>query len=388
MSQQLKRTWAEINLDNLEHNYRLIRSILSPNVKMMAIVKADAYGHGSAQVAAMLDRLGAEWFGVSNINEAIILRKAGVGKNILILGYTPVECARQLFEFGLTQTILDFEYGERLAAAAAAAGVVVDAHIKLDTGMSRIGLQVGTSADLMTDIARLYYLPSLRITGVFTHFAAADEVNAMGNEYTTGQHRRFMNVVDELRASAFTLDAHCCNSAATIIYPQFHHDMVRPGIILYGLSPNGRPIKNFPLKPVMTLKSVVAMVKNIRTGDKVSYGCTYEAQYDMRVATVPVGYADGYPRSMGNKGFAYVGGRAVPVIGRVCMDQMMLDVTGLDVHEGDIVSLFGAGCPISADDLAQVDHTINYEILCGISRRVQRVYIRNGCVCEVVDYTM
>lgn len=388
MSQQLKRTWAEIDLDNLEHNYRLIRSILSPGVKMMAIVKADAYGHGAAQVAPALDRLGAEWFGVSNLHEAIALRRAGVAKNILILGYTPVECARQIFEFGFTQTVLDYEYGERLAAAAAAAGVTVDAHLKLDTGMSRIGLRVGAANDLMTEIARLYYLPSLRVTGVFTHFAAADEVNEMGRAFTSGQYRRFMNVIDELRASAYTLDVHCCNSAATILYPQYHHDMVRPGIILYGMSPNGRPIRNFPLRPVMTLKTVVAMVKSIRAGDKVSYGCTYEAPSSMRVATVPVGYADGYPRSMGNQGVAFVNGSTVPVIGRVCMDQMMLDVTNADVKEGDVVTLFGDHCPISADDVAQIDRTINYEILCGVSRRVQRVYIRNRRICEVIDYTL
>ena len=388
MSQQLKRTWAEINLDNLEHNYRLIRSILTPGTKCMAIVKADAYGHGSVQVGRTLDRLGAEWFGVSNINEAITLRKAGVSGSILILGYTPVECARQLYDFGITQTILDYEYGERLAAAAAAAGVVLDCHIKLDTGMSRIGMQVGTARDLMTDIARLYYLPSLRICGIFTHFAAADEVNAMGNEYTLGQHRRFMNVVDELRASAYTLDVHCCNSAATILYPQFHHDMVRPGIILYGLSPNGKPIRNFPLKPVMTLKTVVSLVKSIRAGDKVSYGCTYEAPSDMRVATVPIGYADGFPRSLSSRGFAWLNGAMVPIIGRICMDQMMLDVTAVDAAVGDVVTLFGENCPLSADTVAETAGTINYEILCGVSRRVQRVYIRGGRVSEVVDYTM
>ena len=385
---QLKRTWAEINLDNLEHNYRLIRGLLAPTPKFMAIVKADAYGHGAAPVAQTLERCGADWFGVSNINEAIALRKAGITRNILILGHTPVENVRQLFEFNITQTLLDCEYGERLAQAAAKAGITVEAHIKLDTGMNRIGFRVCGENDLMTEISRLYYLPSLRITGIFTHFAAADELSEEGREYTRAQHRRFMTVCNELRDNAYSLMAHCCNSAATLLYPEYHHDMVRPGIILYGQSPNGRPIRNFPLRPVMTLKTVVSMVKEIREGDKVSYGCTFEAKKRTRVATVPIGYADGYPRALSGRGQAYVNGKVVPVIGRVCMDQMMLDVTGVEVHEGDVVTLFEGGSPISVDALAATARTINYELLCGISRRVQRVYIRHGAVSEVVDYTM
>ncbi|MEG2259685.1 MAG: alanine racemase, partial [Oscillospiraceae bacterium] len=349
---QLKRTWAEINLDNLEYNYKLIRALLSPGTKFMAVVKADAYGHGSAPIAQTLERCGADWFGVSNINEAIALRKAGITKKILILGHTPVENVRQLFDFDITQTLLDFDYGQRLAQAAEQAGVVVDAHIKLDTGMTRIGFQVGTAEDIITDIARLYYLPSLKITGIFTHFAAADEPGSIGREFTKAQHRRFMSVCDELRENAYNLDIHCCNSAATLIYPEYHHDMVRPGIILYGQSPNGRPIKNFPIRPVMTLKTVVSLVKTVREGEKISYGCTYETKGEMRVATVPVGYADGYPRALSNRGKASVNGKLVPIVGRVCMDQMMLDVSGVDVSEGDTVTLFEGESSIGVDDIA------------------------------------
>ncbi len=385
---QLKRTWAEINLDNLEHNYKLIRSLLAPTTRFMAVVKADAYGHGSIPIAQTLERCGADWFGVSNINEAIALRRAGISKSILILGHTPVEYVRQLFDFDIAQTLLDYDYGMRLAAAAEQAGVTVDAHIKLDTGMSRVGFQVGAQNDLMTEIARLYYLPSLRISGIFTHFASADEVDEAGRAFTKAQHRKFMTVCDELKDNAYNLQMHCCNSAATLLYPEYHHDMVRPGIILYGQSPNGRPVRNFPLKPVMTLKTAVTLVKTIRAGDKVSYGCTYEAPRDMRVATVPVGYADGYPRALGNQGQAFVNGAVVPVVGRVCMDQMLLDVSDVEVQEGDIATLFEGGSPITVDAVAGAVGTINYEILCGISRRVQRVYVRHGTVSEVVDYTL
>ncbi len=385
---QLKRTWVEINLDYLEHNYRLIRGLLAPSTKLMAVVKADAYGHGAAQVAHTLEACGADWFGVSNINEAITLRRAGITKNILIFGYTPFENVRQLFEFNITQALLDYEYGVRLAAAAEKAGVVVDAHIKLDTGMNRIGFQVCGKNDLMTEIARLYYLPSLHITGVFTHFAAADEVDEAGRAVTRAQHRKFMTVCNELRDNAYTLTTHCCNSAATLLYPDYHHDMVRPGIILYGQSPNGRPIRNFPIKPVMSLKTVVSLVKEVREGDTISYGCTYTAKQSMRVATVPVGYADGYPRALSNHGQAYVNGKVVPVVGRVCMDQMMLDVSAADVREGDVVTLFEGGSPISLDAMAATANTFNYELLCGISRRVQRVYIHRGAISEVVDYTL
>lgn len=385
---QLRRTWVEINLDNIEHNYRLVRKIVGDRIKIMAIVKANAYGHGSCKVAPLLESCGADWFGVSNINEAIELRKAGITKPILILGYTPIECTRQLFEFNITQTLLSPEYAERLAATAEKEGVIVDAHIKLDTGMNRIGFGTADGSDeLISEVSRLCYIPSLRVTGVFTHFAVADESSDTSREYTKMQHSRFMEVCRVLEENAYNLDIHCCNSAATVFYPEYHHTMVRPGVILYGCSPTGEAIPKLPLKPAMKLVSVVELVKTVKKGEKISYGCTFTAPRDMKVATIPIGYADGYPRGLSNKGFVFAGGKLAPVVGRICMDQLMIDASGIPLKPDDPVTLFGGDSPIEIETVAGLLGTINYELMCGISRRVQRVYTRGGEVCEVEDYT-
>jgi alanine racemase len=386
--QRLKRTWVEISIDNLEHNYRQVRAVLGVGVRMMAVVKADGYGHGAAQVSKTLQACGVDWFGVSNIMEARALRSKGITKPILILGYTPEEYARDLFELACTQCIFSEAYAERLAAVAHRENVNIDGHIKLDTGMNRLGFDVRNIDNLVTAMARVCYLPNLKITGVFTHFAAADENTDHGRYYTALQHRRFATVMAELTTRGFIFkDVHCCNSAGTVFYPEYHHSLVRPGIILYGCSPNGRPVNRLSLRPVMTLRSVVSYIKTVKAGEKISYGCTYESYENMKIATIPIGYADGYPRSLSNRGYAYVCDRVVPIVGRVCMDQIMLDVTGVNVIEGDIVTLFGGDSPIGIDNIAGIAGTINYEIMCGISRRVERVYIRNGLVSEVVDYT-
>ncbi|MEG0750926.1 MAG: alanine racemase [Oscillospiraceae bacterium] len=385
---QLRRTWVEIDLDNIEYNYRLVRKITGDKVKIMAIVKADGYGHGAAQIATMLEQSGADWFGVSNIMEAVSLRKAGITKPILVLGYTPTECVRQLFEFNVTQTLLDADYAERLSDAAKAEGVTVDAHIKLDTGMNRIGFRTGESDDLAAEVSRICYLPTIKVTGVLTHFAVADEFTDAAREFTKHQHSRFMEICHVLEENAYSLEMHCCNSAATVFYPEYHHTMVRPGVVLYGASPTGVPIPNLPLRPAMKLVSVAALVKTVRKGEKISYGCTFEAPRDMKIATIPIGYADGYPRALSNRGFAFVGGKIAPIVGRICMDQLMIDVSDVNLKVGDPVTLFGGDSPIEIDTVAGLAGTINYELMCGISRRVQRVYIRNKAISEVVDYTV
>lgn len=384
--QRLERTWVEIDLDNLAHNYKQIRGQMKSETRMMAVVKANAYGHGSAQLARALDRFGAEWFGVSNILEALALRRAGITKPILILGHTPEKNVRDLFELSLTQCVFSEDYAERMAKAAARDNVIVDCHIKLDTGMGRLGFDTRDSEELVMRLARVCYLPNLKVTGVFTHFAIADENSDNGRYYTAMQHRRFATVMNELTKKGFRFqNVHCCNSAATLQYPEYHHTMVRPGIALYGLSPGGRTADGLDLRPVMTMKSTISMVKEMPAGEKIGYGCTYESFAGMKVATLPVGYADGYPRSLSNRGYAFVADKVVPVIGRICMDQLMLDVTGLDIHEGDIVTLFGGDSPIGVDNLAGIVGTINYEIICDISARVQRRYIRGGEVVEAVD---
>ncbi len=384
---RLKRTWVEISIDNLEHNYRELRALLAPGTRMMAVVKADGYGHGAAQVSKTLQSCGVDWFGVSNIVEARTLRKAGITKPILILGYTPEENVRDLFELSCTQCVFSERYGEKLAAAAREQNVIIDIHFKLDTGMNRLGFDIHDMDDLLTRLARVSYLPNLKATGIFTHFAAADENTDQGRYYTAMQHRRFAMVMNELTKRGFEFnDVHCCNSAGTLFYPEYHHSLVRLGVALYGCSPTGKPLDAVQLKPVMTLKSVVSQVKIVQGGEKISYGCTAETYNNMKIATIPIGYADGYPRALSNRGRAFVSDSVVPIVGRVCMDQIMLDVTGIEVREGDVVTLFGGDSPIGMDNVAGLVGTINYEIMCGISRRVQRVYIKNGAVTDVVDY--
>jgi len=386
--QRLKRTWVEIYLDNLEHNYRQMKSLMRPETRMMAVVKADAYGHGAKQVSLTLQDAGVDWFGVSNIVEARVLRASGVTRPILILGYTPTENARDIFELACTQCVFGEDYARELSDAARRENVTLDVHIKVDTGMNRLGFSTGTE-DFAAKIAQVCYLDNLKVTGVFTHFAVADDNSEQGRYYTVMQHRRFATVMEDLTNRGFAFrDVHCCNSAGAIFYPEYHHSMIRPGISLYGCSPNGRRLENVSLKPVMALKSVVASVKTIKAGERISYGGTYEAYSDMKVATIPIGYADGYDRSLSNRGYAYVAETVVPIVGRVCMDMTVIDVSAADAKEGDVVTLFGDGCPIEIENVAGIDNTIAYEVMCGISRRVQRVYMRGGEVVEAVDYTV
>ena len=385
--EKLKRTWVEINLDNLRYNCAQLKGMLKDGVALMAVVKADAYGHGDVEVANAISEF-SDWFAVSNLMEAKRLRKAGIEKPILILGYTPVENCSDLSEMGITQTVLGPDYAEELSAAAADAGIAVDVHIKVDTGMSRIGFAACEPEECVSQIEKAVSLPGLNTTGIFTHFAVADEDSDESKAFTLLQHDRFSDVIWELKKRGVDFErVHCCNSAAMIFIPSYHHTMVRPGIVLYGCSPSGKPIEEVDLRPVMTLKTTVSLVKDLHPGETVGYGRKFRCEKDMKVATVAIGYADGYPRVLSNRGYAFVNDTVVPIIGNICMDQMMLDVTSAEVHEGDQVILFGEKCPIGVDNVAALAGTINYEILCGISRRVERVYIRDGKEVSVVDYT-
>ena len=274
MTQFLKRTWAEVNLDAIQHNFRAIAGSLTGGCRAMAIVKADAYGHGAGYVSRALRAAGADWFGVSNLDEALQIRKAGISESILILGYTPPKEAARLAAFGITQTVFNREYGEELSAAASAAGVEVRVHIKLDTGMSRIGFLCQREEkldDAADEVAAVCRLPGLAPEGVFTHFASADEED--GEAFTRLQFSLFRHTIDALekRGVHFAL-RHCCNSAATMLYPEMHMDMVRPGLILYGLLPASWLDGRLPLQPAMELKTVVSMVKTVPAGSVVSYG--------------------------------------------------------------------------------------------------------------------
>ena len=388
------RTWATIDLDALAENFDALRQSLS--CKTMVVLKADAYGHGDAACAQVLGQAGADWVAVSNLQEALAMRRSGVTLPVLVLGYTPPEAAGELAAQRISQAVFSAEYAHALSDAATAAAVQIDCHIKLDTGMSRIGLfaQQGAEAAAVDEIVAICRLPGLDCTGVFTHFASADEQTPDGDAFTHRQFDCFCKALAlaEQRGVTFLL-RHCCNSAAAIRFPQMQLDMVRLGIALYGLQPSdGIEPASYPLCPVLSLSSVVSMVKSLAPQAVVSYGRTYRVTEGARtIATLPVGYADGLRRNLGGKGRVLVHGCYAPIVGRVCMDQMMIDVTDIpDVHMGDEVVLIGrqGDNSILLDEWAALNNTIHYEETCLIGRRVPRVYRQGGQITQTVDYLL
>ena len=369
----LHRTWAEIDLSALVHNFKEIRRSAG-NAKLMAVVKANAYGHSVQLVAPVLEQCGADAFAVSNIEEALELREIGIAKPILILGYTPTSCVCELAKFDISQCVYSSEYASALSTAAVANRVKVKIHIKLDTGMGRIGFDC-RSPELagLDDAIRSARLDGFIPEGLFTHFAESDLPLSEDRGFTEYQFSRYSEALRRFEeAGLFPAVYHCCNSAALSLDPEKRPRLCRPGIVLYGLTPAyGLKLKE-NLIPVMTVKSVISMVKTIRKGESVSYGRTFIADRDMKVATVSIGYADGYPRLLSNQASVLIHGERANVIGRICMDQMSVDVSRIgNVKEGDEVILFGKDLPV--EELAELCGTINYEIVCGISARVPRI---------------
>ena len=374
MKQTQTRTWTEIDLSNLEHNYRALRAMLPQGCRFLGVVKADAYGHGAVQVARRLETLGAEYLAVACLDEALELRQAGITTPILILGYTPVERADSLLEGGITQTVYDVDMAKALSDAAVAAGKTLKIHVKADTGMSRLGWLCGEAdqSAAVEAIAQVYALPGLEAEGIYTHFANAD-----GDEdYTMLQFTRFLDLLEALKDRGITFAIrHCAASAAALKFPCTHLDMVRPGIALYGHypDPSCEGLDGPGLRPVMTLKTRVASVKTVPAGTPVSYGCTYVLDRETKLAALTIGYADGLPRLCSDRLEVLVKGSRAPIVGRICMDMCMADVTGLDVAPGDEVEVFGEHLPI--EDVAALAGTIQYELLCAVSPRVHRAYL-------------
>ncbi len=391
MVEYTRRTWVDIDLDAIRHNLEMIRQ-RTGSAEIMCIIKADAYGHGVEHIALEYQRMGIRWFGVSNIEEAVELRKCGIRGDILILGYTPHNVARLLSDYDITQAVFSEEYAEGLSAAAVELGVNIKCHIKADTGMGRIGFNcrsLESTDQQLEPCARVCALPGLDVNGIFTHFAVSDD-GADGEEFTRSQYAAFVRLTEKLAQRGITFRwRHCCNSGGVLEYPEMSLDMVRPGIILYGLSPSPVQRGRFDLRPVMHLRSVISMVKPLEAGATVSYGRTFTAPRDMVLATVPIGYADGYPRILSGNQELLVHGQRVPIVGRVCMDQLMLDVTGIEgIREGDRVTAFGidGDAEIPVDELADKMGTINYELICRMARRVPRVYRRGGKAITHTDY--
>lgn len=385
----IKRTWAEIDLSVAEDNFKAIKEQVG-NTRLCCVVKADAYGHGAVKLAQLYSKLGADCFAVSNIDEALELRECGIKEPVLVLGYTPVNLAAKLSAYKIAQTVYSLEYARQLSEACEYSGVSVDIHIKLDTGMSRIGFMCQSFPEdeaSLDEIESACKLPSLKVRGIMAHFAVSDE-GEDGKEYTDAQFESFRYVVNKLADRGITFDiVHHANSGAVEYYPQTYMNMVRAGIILYGLAPNPAIEGNISLKPVMSLKSTVAHVKKLRKGSSVSYGRTFVAEDDMVVATVPVGYADGYLRCLSKDGYMSVNGKKAKILGRICMDQTVIDVTNAgDVKIGDEVVIFSDGSDNAPDAniLAFFADTINYEIICAVSKRVPRVYTKDGKIVDVM----
>lgn len=364
------KTWAEIDLSALRDNYINIKAAVGAS-EVMCVVKADAYGHGAERCAVSFYEAGARWFAVSCIEEALQIKNAFDAHDlsdakILILGYTPPENISLLASNGIRQTVFSSEYAQTLSDAAKAAGCAVTVHFKLDTGMNRLGFDAdGDAAD---EICRAAALEGIISEGLFTHFASADEDD---DTPTRCAFEKFIKVEAALRARGLSLMRHVCNSAATLKYPEYHLDMVRAGIILYGLMPYA-DTPSVPLRPVMTFKSIISHIHTVRAGKKVSYNGIYTADRDVLSATVPVGYADGFLRHF--SGGVYIGGKSAPILGRICMDQCIVDISSIpDVKVGDEVIIFG-GDPERLDKLARSANTINYELVCLVGKRVARIY--------------
>lgn len=392
-----KRAWAEIDLNSIDNNIREIRRHVGENVKIMGVVKADGYGHGYLEVAKTLIENGTDSLGVAFLDEAIQLRKCGIKTPILILGYTQPENAKILIE----NDIMPNCYSRELAAAMSEAGRELGKcgriHIKIDTGMGRVGYRYNEDEEInletINEIIEISKLPNLQIDGIFTHFSVADDDD---DEYTRLQYKRFTELCDRIKREGVDIPIrHCCNSAATIRFPEYHMDMVRPGVILYGLMPSKFVDKNvICLKPAMSLKAKITNIKTVEAGTSISYGRKFKSKNKAtQIATIPIGYADGYSRILSGKSEMYVSNTKCKQIGNICMDQCMIDVTNANnINIGDEVIIFGKDnngkVVIPIEDIADIMGTINYEILCVIGKRIPRVYLRDGKIADVHNYLL
>ncbi len=386
----VKRTWAEISLNAIEHNYNVIRNKVADDTKVCCVIKADGYGHGAVELSQIYEKLGADFFAVSNIDEGIEIRKSGSKLPIVILGYTPVSEVKNLAAYNISQAVFSLEYAKELSEKCVEEDCICKMHIKVDSGMSRIGFmcqEFPRDEYSIEEICEACCLPNLEVEGLFTHFCVSDE-DAEGREFTNKQYENFIHVRDSLKKRGVDISVvHCSNSGAIEDYPETCCDMVRAGIILYGLAPSSKLADRLDLVPAMTLKTVVAFVKEVQKGATISYGRTFTADRKMKIATVPIGYADGFIRQNAKDGYMMVNGKKAKIVGRICMDQTMLDVTDIeDVKTGDEVVVFGTGenGEPTADSLAENTGTINYETVFLVGKRVPRIYIKDGKIENVM----
>lgn len=379
------RVYAEIDLDAIEWNIKEIKRHMKPDVRIYGVVKSDGYGHGSVPVAAVLEPEVCG-YAVASIEEGILLRQHGIKKPILVLGVTHSSRYEDLLRYDIRPAMFQLDKVRKLSEAAGVMGTCAKIHVAVDTGMSRIGLWTEeTDADLILQMSQF---PHIEIEGIFTHFACADE----GEREITGEAlKKFQNLVERLEKRSLPIPVkHCANSAAILDWPEADFDAVRAGIALYGLYPSSQVSKDqIRLRPSLSLKSFISYKKTIPAGTPVSYGGTFVSDREMTIATVPIGYGDGYPRNVSNKGEVIIRGKRARILGRVCMDQMMVDITHIpEAGEEDVVTLIGRDGEeeITVEDLAEVGGGFHYEILCGLGKRVPRVYLRHGEIVGQKDY--
>lgn len=385
MRDHLRPCYAEINLDNLRHNFREVRRVVG-NKKIFGVIKADAYGHGAIEAARVLNEEGVDYFSVAIITEAMELRRHGFSEPILVLGYTPDTFADQIVENNITQTVFNYECARAISTEAVKRGKIAKVHVKIDTGMGRVGYT--DDDDIVDEIKKISDLPGIYVEGIFSHFSTADEKD---KEYSYIQLEKFKNIIKSLESEGINIEIkHIANSGAIIDIKEAYFDAVRPGIILYGYYPSSEVNKSvLDLKPVMTLKSNIVYIKNVEKGTPISYGRKFIADKNMKIATIPIGYADGFTRLLFNKTSVIVNGKLCPIVGKICMDQCMIDVSNCtDVNTHDEVIIMGktADIDISAEVIANKLDTISYEVLCMVSKRVPRVYLEDNEIVRIKNF--
>lgn len=385
---QVRPVWAEINLDNLAHNIKKVRKHTREDALVTAVVKANGYGHGAVEIARTFLDNGADRLAVAILSEGIELREANVLEPIMILGYTPITQYEKVIENNLIQTIYSYHDAKALSNVAKKLNKRATIHIKIDSGMGRIGFEAGHKS--VEEILEISKLPNIYIEGIYTHFAKADESD---KSHTREQFRKFNEIVNQLKDKSLEIPIkHVSNSASIIDLSEYDLDMVRAGIMLYGFYPSEEVNKkNIELKPAMNLKARISHIKTVPKGTGISYGQIFVTKKESKIATIPIGYADGFTRLLTGKSEVYVRGKRAKVVGKICMDQSMVDVTHiLDVNINDEVVLFGYGKEDypHVDELAEKIGTINYEIVCMVGRRVPRVYVSQAEIIKIKDYLL
>ncbi|RKQ33558.1 alanine racemase [Oceanobacillus halophilus] len=370
-------TWVEVSLDSIQGNVKAFKKHLNPGSKFMAVIKADGYGHGAKEIGEAALEAGADYLAVALLDEAIRLRQSGIQAPILVLGYTgSTKAFEDAIQNNITLTVYTDDSAGQIRSIAENLKQTVHVHIKIDSGMNRIGIK---EKEKVLELAQSLESNYVDLEGVFTHFADADNTDS---SYTKKQFSHFTTVCNYLEENGFTIPLkHCCNSAGTIAYPDMHMDMVRVGISLYGLYPSEHLREKIALKQAMSFKTKPVMIKKVEAEEPISYGCTFKPKETSIIATIPVGYADGFTRALSNKGNVTVKGKKAPIVGRICMDQSMIDVSGIqNVNEQEVFTIFGEPNDgfISLAEVADQLGTIHYEIVCLIGSRVPRVYIKNG----------